>query len=126
MEKVADIIAWLPTTVARVAMINTGKNMASESIAKRDLGDVYYYFLKREDVLLRVTGDCLVETTLKITSVLGEVSGFTHISQNQARVYESCKCNLFKRCMNKSIFMSTPSIAYNIRKSKNNYPNRKL
>jgi hypothetical protein len=35
MEKVADIIAWLPTTVARVAMINTGKNMASESIGDK-------------------------------------------------------------------------------------------
>ena len=40
------------------------------------------------------------------------------------RVYEPCKCNLLERC--KSIFMSAPSIAYNIGKSKNNYPDRKL
>lgn len=30
IEKVADMTAWLATTVARVAMINTGQNTASE------------------------------------------------------------------------------------------------
>lgn len=29
MEKVAEIIAWLPTAVARVAMTNTGQNICS-------------------------------------------------------------------------------------------------
>lgn len=44
-EKVAEMIAWLPTTVARVAIIRTGQKTPSES-ANQKICVSLMYFMK--------------------------------------------------------------------------------